>query len=348
MHNIDLVLFPELYLTGGVSYSESDGDNVDANADDSQGDGNHAGVSAMHASLDRESYELSIIGNLCAELNVACAMGYAELKHESEIDASIVEVSSVYNSMALFHADGSRAANFRCTISDTDKYLNGNPFVEVMPVNLNLPCRGEESRNNDNQIKVGMAIGNEIFVPEHYRHLARSGAQLLLAASAFHSRCHSQDEHVSSANMEEKCVLTTRAMENGVPILSSNYVGVRGGGCEAGELLFNGSSGIVSSRGKDLVVAPQMEGGDMPCGEGYFLPCETGDLYAADVSYVHGSNNDRMRSSLSSWDLAPRGMGKITNDDTGISKREKDGSGFGKEVQQVVKGKRRKNRKVRK
>jgi hypothetical protein len=36
------------------------------------------------------------------------------------------------------------------------------------------------------------------------------------------------------------------------------------------------------------------------------------------------------------------------NDDTGISNGEKDGSGFGKEVQQVVKGNRMKNRKVRK
>jgi outer membrane protein TolC len=43
MHNTYLVLFPEFYLTGGVSYSESDGDNRDVNADDSQEDANHAG-----------------------------------------------------------------------------------------------------------------------------------------------------------------------------------------------------------------------------------------------------------------------------------------------------------------
>jgi hypothetical protein len=43
MHNTDLVLFPEFYLTSGVSYSESDGDNRDANADDSQEDEHHTG-----------------------------------------------------------------------------------------------------------------------------------------------------------------------------------------------------------------------------------------------------------------------------------------------------------------
>ena len=238
-------------------------------------------------SLDRECYELSIIGNLCAELNVARAIGYAEKKHETEMDSSTsmlaskvdnsvkstrthTEETNVYNSVALFPADGTRAGNFRCTrTSATDMNLNGHPFVEVMPVNLNLPSReGEYESRRSNQLKVGVAVGNEIFVPEHCRHLVRSGTQLLLASSAFHS--HDDNNELTA---HKQFVLPTRAVENGVPILSADYVGA------AGEILFKGSSGIISSQGRPLVMSPEMEDGDtMPCDEGYLLPCETGAL----------------------------------------------------------------------
>ena len=237
-------------------------------------------------SLDRECYELSIIGNLCAELNVARAIGYAEKKHETEMDSSTsmlaskvdnsvkstrthTEETNVYNSVALFPADGTRAGNFRCTrTSATDMNLNGHPFVEVMPVNLNLPSReGEYESRRSNQLKVGVAVGNEIFVPEHCRHLVRSGTHLLLASSAFHS--HDDNNELAA---HKQFVLPTRAVENGVPILSADYVGA------AGEILFNGSSGIISSQGRPLVMSPEMEDGDMPCDKGYLLPCETGAL----------------------------------------------------------------------
>ena len=88
MHGVDIVLFPELYLTGG----------------------------GPKRAIDRESYELNIVGNMCGELNVACIIGYAEEVHESELknrddpDGG----KGAYNSIAAFHADGSRAANYRC------------------------------------------------------------------------------------------------------------------------------------------------------------------------------------------------------------------------------------------
>jgi predicted amidohydrolase len=345
--SIDLVLFPELYLTGGP-YNTQNCNDGDGDDDDSE-DGNAVACT----SLDRESYDLSIIGNLCAELNVACAIGYAEKKHESEIalststdknDSSTASINigkeaDEYNSMALFHADdGTRAGNFRCT-SAADKFLNGHPFAEVMPINLNLPSRVDESRSDlDCQIKVGMAVGNKIFVPEYCRHLARSGAQLLLASNAFHSLGESEND--SSSAMHKKCVLTTRAIENGVPILTSNYVGTAGG------MSYNGSSGIMSSQGEELVMAPETEGGDMPCDEGYLLPCETGDLYAADLCVIQGSNSDMIQSLLNAWDLSPHIMceSESRNDDT--STREKAKGGFGKEVERIVERNRKK--KVRK
>ena len=64
---VDIVQFPELFMNGGLSQ------NV---------------ISGKSAALDRESYALNIVGNLCAELNVACVMGYAERKHESERKAA--------------------------------------------------------------------------------------------------------------------------------------------------------------------------------------------------------------------------------------------------------------------
>ena len=365
IHKIDLVLFPELYLTGGSFPKE------DINDDHNDYDNESKDGTAGTTSLDRESYELSIIGNLCAELNVACAIGYAEKKHESEMNlpfklASKVddsgktstgthshshsrsEETNVYNSVALFHADGTRAGNFRCTrTSATDNFLNGHPFVEVMPVNLNLPSREGEYKSRStcsNQLKVGVAVGNEIFVPEHCRHLARSGTQLLLSSSAFHSNGENEDNDIAA---HKQFVLPTRAVENGVPILSANYVGGA-----AGEILYKGSSGIISSQGRALVMAPEMEDGDMPCDEGYLLPCETGALYAADLSVQQCSSSDTIQSALDVWDLAPRIAHEKKNDDNTASSSSSSNAtsrnGFGKEVEKIVNRGKKKNKNPRK
>lgn len=84
------MLFPELYLTGSNSLTDGGG-----------------------GAVDRESYELNIVGNMCAELNVACILGYAESIHKSELvkKKNVDESKNYtgYNSIAAFHADGSRA-----------------------------------------------------------------------------------------------------------------------------------------------------------------------------------------------------------------------------------------------
>ena len=59
LHGVDVVVYPELYLSGPNNSK----------------------------ALDRESYELNIVGNMCGELNVACVIGYVEAVHESEMVA---------------------------------------------------------------------------------------------------------------------------------------------------------------------------------------------------------------------------------------------------------------------
>ena len=122
--SIDIVQFPELFLNGGGKTPKPP--------------------------MDRESYVLNIIGNLCADLNVACVVGYAEAMHESE--SSTTASSGCYNSLALFHADGSRAGNYRCVHpssscdsrkANTASFVKGHPLVETTPISLKLPEREE-------------------------------------------------------------------------------------------------------------------------------------------------------------------------------------------------------------
>ena len=91
---IDLVLFPALFLTGSSSGVE---------------DGCICG-------LDRKGVELNVIGSICGNLSVAYVVGYAERRHENERAGSVKEEDGnglLYDSIAFFHADGTRAGNYR-------------------------------------------------------------------------------------------------------------------------------------------------------------------------------------------------------------------------------------------
>ena len=83
---------------------------------------------------------------MCEELNIACIIGYAESIHESELKSGKKEEESVYNSVAAFNCDGSRAGNYR-SISTTDGFKKGHPFVESIPILLTLPNR--EGKNQE-------------------------------------------------------------------------------------------------------------------------------------------------------------------------------------------------------
>eukprot|EP00547_Thalassionema_nitzschioides_P011027 CAMPEP_0194256494 /NCGR_PEP_ID=MMETSP0158-20130606/36818_1 /TAXON_ID=33649 /ORGANISM="Thalassionema nitzschioides, Strain L26-B" /LENGTH=358 /DNA_ID=CAMNT_0038995195 /DNA_START=45 /DNA_END=1121 /DNA_ORIENTATION=+ len=238
-HGVEILLFPELFLSD---------------------------------SWDRESRPLSIIGNVCSELNIACVIGYCEKRHKSEIKPGEDDQSNLCNSIAAFNADGTRAGNYRSTnIKSGQQFMAGHPFVEVMPIVLQLPSSSETPQ----ELKVGMLLGNDILMPENCRYLARNGADLLLVAASM------EDQNIVNH------IVPTRAMENELPLMFSNYVG------QAKEKEYNeygkvitewiGSSGIISKSGRELVRAPCEEGGDMLSDEGYLLPCFVGELYAADI-----------------------------------------------------------------
>ena len=301
---VDLVLYPELYLSGSTKRI-----------------------------LDRESYELNIVGNICAELNVACVVGYAEKMGESEIKRANDggESEGAYNSIAAFNADGSRAGNYRSISKYADETLfrEGHPFVESIPLTLQLPNRQEGEQR---EIKVGIMCGRDALVPEHSRQLVRSGAQALLSLASL--RNVDYDQRIVNCMM-------VRAMENEVPVLYANPEGDDANSEE--EMEFIGSSAIISKDGGYLVCAPIEEGGDMIHDVGYLIPCEAGALFAADIdmnsskSFDIASDNEQvstslMQQSLDQWDLTPRVPDILGNRDKVLSTEPRVTNGFAKNL----------------
>ena len=110
-HGVDLVVYPELYLSGS------------------------------NDAMDRECKELSIIANICGEVGVACVIGYAEKMGQAEAKSSDESGDkTAYNAIAAFNADGSRTGNYR-SISPSASFLEGEQFVESIPIRLLLPSR---------------------------------------------------------------------------------------------------------------------------------------------------------------------------------------------------------------
>ena len=341
MSGVDIVVFPELFLTGGPNNCRG----------------------TMSASLDRECSELNVIGNLCGDLNVACVIGYAERNDETASNKNGNEINTCsdkmpsgiyYNSLAAYNADGSRAGNYQCcatTTSSDDEFKTGHPFVEVIPISIQVPIKRQQPEKETSslqpkEVKVGIMCGNDLMVPESSRHLVRCGAQLLLVSAALDKQRVKVAEHV----------VVTRAIENETPLLFANYVDRTsnddfGYGNPKDEevsslLSLIGSSAIIAQDGTDLVRAPQNEFDDMPNDTGYLLPCEAGALYAANIeifnhvdnSIAVGSDTDdaklhqshrMLHNSIKQWDLNPRiDMGRevVTASNNGGDNRAADGT----------------------
>ena len=306
LYGVDVVVYPELYLSGP--------------------DGSKA--------LDRESYELNIVGNMCGELNVACIIGYAEAVHESELKTekdSVGEDSKTFNSIAAFHADGSRAGNYR-SVSAT-KFSNGSPFVEFIPVTLKLPNRetSEQSSEHEREIKVGMLCGNDIRKPEHSLHLVRCGAQVLFVPCSFKNN--------SSDRRLLEYVAATRAIENSVPLAIANRESATTTDDAKDVDDFIGSSAIISQDGEYLVCGPQEEGGDMPSDCGYLIPCKEGASYAADIDIATFSTSSVIQQSIDQWGLNPLIPGIDGDERSKENKRERNG--FGNFSGKKIKGKKK-------
>ena len=88
--------------------------------------------------------------------------------------------------------------------------------------------------------KVGLEICYDAFFPEVARELALAGAELLVNVSA---------SPVTSRRLFER-LLPARAVENGLPVVYVNRVGVEDG------LVFGGGTGAWDLRGEPLPLAP--------------------------------------------------------------------------------------------
>lgn len=306
LHGVDVVVYPELYLSGPNNSK----------------------------SLDRESYELNIVGNMCGELNVACVIGYVEAVHESEMktkkdDSS--DDSKSYNSIAAFHADGSRAGNYRSV--SASKFRKGSPFVEFIPTTLRLPNRetSKQSSEREREIKVGMMCGNDILKPEHSLHLVRCGAQIIFAPSSFKN--NDKDSRLL------KYVTVTRAIENSVPFVFANRESAAATDDTEDGDDFIGSSAIISKDGDYLVCGPQEEGGDMPSDSGYLIPSKHGAIYAADID-VDTSRSSVIQQSIDKWDLNPL-VPDVIGDEHNKEKKRKESNGFGNYSGKKINGKKK-------
>jgi len=110
------------------------------------------------------------------------------------------------------------------------------PFEEgrlFTPSNRSVPVTAGGTR-------LGIEICYDVFFPEVSRELALGGAELLLNVSA---------SPVTSRRLFEK-LLPARAVENGLPVLYVNRVGVEDG------LVFGGGSGAWDARGEPLPSEP--------------------------------------------------------------------------------------------
>ena len=316
LHGVDVVVYPELYLSGPNNSK----------------------------ALDRESYELNIVGNMCWELNVACIIGYVEAVHESELkknndDSSGDGKAYAYNSIAAFHADVSRAGNYRSVSASTfggKECREGSPFVEFIPTTLKLPNnreKSEQSSGHEREIKVGMMCGNDILKPVHSLHLVRCGAQILLAPCSFKNN--------NNDLRALKYVTATRAIENSVPFLFANRESATTTDDVKDKDVFIGSSAIISQDGEYLVCGPEEEGGDMPSDSGYLIPCKDGVIYAADIEVDTSSTSSVIQQSIEQWDLHP--LIPDVFGDKRSKEKTRESNGFGNYT-----GKKNKGKKIKK
>lgn len=296
-HNVELLVFPELFLPGqDLSFSaENEG------------------------ALDREAYELNILGQLSNQFGVACVVPYVEKPHESETIASEL---AAFSSAAIFHADGSRAGNYRRTKLASDaargrtNYLEGNPIVEAFPISITL---------KSTTVQCGVVMGEELnSSPEQIRHLVRSGAEMVLCAETATS---SAGGAFVTSERAARHIIPARAIENCIHVLCANYEGSLEGKQSTHDIsAFAGLSAIVSPSGEELIRAPpsamirngsEMESSDEGEDAGRvvygvegssIIPCEDGTLYVAPITLDR--KDCAMREKCADefnarWDLLP-------------------------------------------
>eukprot|EP00038_Savillea_parva_P014215 m.10336 g.10336 ORF g.10336 m.10336 type:complete len:273 (-) comp2735_c0_seq1:253-1071(-) len=175
---VELLVFPELYLTGY-------GDDAGANA------------------LSPESDVLQRVATAARDTGVAIAVGFAEAAPSGD----------VYNSCVVYDALGMHVITYRKVNLwgpwEAKSFSRGDTTqLRSVPVTL----RGGHC------VRVGVLICYDLEFPEPARCLALDGARVLIAPTALGDRG-------PVSRITPHCVVPTRANENHVFVLYSNFEG---------------------------------------------------------------------------------------------------------------------------
>jgi 5-aminopentanamidase len=221
---LDLILFPELFLTG---YD--------------------CGIESLRVnSLSQNSKEIQYIQlEICRKYSIAICVGYSELDDQAQLQADEKEKSSsvVYNSAILINSSGEIVLNYRKThLWDPDFVYEKQVFTcgETLPTAHLLIPRTNEI------IQIGILICFDIEFPEPARVLRLSGASVILVPTAVVDI------------LPARCMVPCRAGENNTFIVYSNFTG----SCltsSDNNVSFCGLSGIFGPDGSELVRAQPHE-----------------------------------------------------------------------------------------
>lgn len=144
--------------------------------------------------------------------------------------ASSERAGEVHNAALAVLPDGELRVQVKRYLPTFGPFEEGVPFT---PTDRSLPVAlGAAS--------VGLEICYDIFFPEVSRQLALGGAELLIVISA---------APVTSRRLFER-LLPARAIENGIPVVYVNRVGVEDG------IVFGGGSGAWDPRGEPIPASP--------------------------------------------------------------------------------------------
>jgi len=195
--------------------------------------------------------DLRSVGAIARESGVCIAFPYAERVAPSDADTS----PTIYNSCAVFDAYGALAWNYRKVnlwgAWEQSVFEPGAPD-QLQCFDLRLA--------SGLVVRCGALICYDVESPEPARCLALAGAELLLVPTALG---HGELQEVTPLR-----VLPTRALENHVFVMYSNFEGSASQGDEGNKTSrlvpsFCGRSAILAPNGQELARAREHEGGKL-------------------------------------------------------------------------------------
>ena len=202
------------------------------------------GLLNMHKlSITQDSNEIKLLQSLCIKHHASIAFGYPEIVISNE-------ETIYYNSCMLIDCRGDVALNYRKTHLPRYKYEeyifsagDEHPVIQLYIPRLEIA------------IKIGILICYDCEFPEPARILALKGAQIILIPTALTTGTTAKNIPIIT--------IPSRAMENHVYIIYSNFVGDCNIQCENSERIIDsdycGQSCIISPDGNEIIRANHID-----------------------------------------------------------------------------------------